>query len=107
MFDINEIQGRGGDAVVIDLVDIDADALLKATKVDGVYSDDPMKNKSATRYESLSFDEAISKRLGVMDITAFSMCRDNKLPIIVFNFSARDALVKVLSGDFSVGSIVR
>ncbi len=81
-------------------------ALLKATKVNGVYTADPMKDKSATRYETISYQEALSKRLGVMDAAAFSLCADNKLPIIVFNFSEPGALLKALRGDFSAGTLV-
>jgi len=83
------------------------DALLKATKVDGIYTDDPVKNPQASRYDKISYDEALAKRLGVMDQSAFSMCRDNKLPIIVFNFSPDGGLGKILSGDFSIGTIVK
>ena len=81
-------------------------ALLKATKVNGIYSADPMKDKSATRFERISYQEALAKRLGVMDAAAFSLCYENKLPTIVFNFSEEGALLKVLRGDFSVGTLV-
>lgn len=82
------------------------DAVLKATKVNGVYTADPMKDPTAKRYERLSFSEAISKRLGVMDAAAFSLCSENGLHIIVFDFSEPGALVKVLKGDHSVGTVV-
>ncbi len=82
------------------------EVILKATKVDGIYTADPFKDPSAKRFEHLSFDEAISRRLNVMDSTAFSMCRDNSMPIIVFNFSDKQALNKVLHGDFSAGTLV-
>ena len=62
----------------------DADVLLKGTRVDGVYSSDPEINTSATRYDEISFEEVLQKKLGVMDQTAFTMCRENELPIIVF-----------------------
>lgn len=82
------------------------EAVLKATKVDGVYTDDPVKNKDAKRYTNLSYTEALSKKLAVMDSTAFSMCSDNEMPIIVFNFSDEKNLEKVLNGDTSIATVV-
>ena len=87
-------------------LETDCDAGLKATKVDGVYTADPFKDPAATRYAELSFDEALARQLKVMDSTAFSMCRDNDLPIIVFNFSDPDSLERILSGDTEAGTIV-
>ena len=87
-------------------LETDCDAVLKATKVDGVYTADPFKDPTAKRYAELSFDEALAKQLKVMDSTAFSMCRDNDLPIIVFDFSDPDALTRVLAGDTEAGTIV-
>ena len=87
-------------------LEIDAEALLKATKVDGIYTDDPVKNPAATRYEKISYDEALAKNLKVMDSTAFSLCRDNNLPIIVFNFSKPENLELVLQGNTSVATVV-
>ncbi|OGV51597.1 MAG: UMP kinase [Lentisphaerae bacterium GWF2_44_16] len=87
-------------------LETNCEAVLKATKVDGIYTADPMKNPDAKRYEKLSFDEAISKKLAVMDLTAFSMCSENKLPIIVFNFSDPGSLTKVLGGDLSIATVV-
>lgn len=87
-------------------LETDCDAVLKATKVDGVYTADPFKDPAATRYAELSFDEALARQLKVMDSTAFSMCRDNDLPIIVFNFSDPDSLERILSGDTEAGTIV-
>jgi uridylate kinase len=81
-------------------------ALIKATKVNGIYSADPMKDRNAIRFEQLSYQEALAKRLGVMDAAAFSLCADNKLPTIVLNFSEPGALLKALRGDFSVGTLV-
>ena len=74
------------------------DVVLKATKVDGVYSADPQKDPSATRYSSLTFDEAMSRNLGIMDATAFALCRDRKLPIKVFSIFKPGALKAVLLG---------
>ncbi len=87
-------------------LETDCDAMLKATKVDGIYSADPMKDPAAVRYDRLSFDEAISRNLRVLDQTAFSMCRDNHLPIIVFNFNDPESFRRVLAGDTGAGTIV-
>ncbi len=79
--------------------EIGAEVVLKATKVDGIYSSDPKKDPSATRYASISFDEAISKRLQVMDATAFALCRDQKLPIRVFSIVKPGALQNAVLGQ--------
>lgn len=73
--------------------------MLKATKVDGVYSADPKKDPDATRYASITFDEAISRNLQVMDATAFALCRDQKLPIKVFSIQKPGALKRVILGE--------
>lgn len=86
--------------------EIRAEVLLKATQVDGVYDDDPRKKPTAKKYAKLSFDEAITKQLKIMDTTAFSLCKENSLPIIVFDFHKTGNLNKVLSGDESVGTLV-
>ncbi len=86
--------------------EIGADAILKATQVDGVYDSDPKKNPDAKRYETVSFDEVISKHLNVMDITAFSMCSDNNIPIVVFSLDDPDNIVRVAEGDTKVGTVV-
>jgi uridylate kinase len=80
--------------------------VIKATKVDGVYTSDPKKDTKATRYQSLSFDEAISKNLKVMDATALTLCRDQKLPIIVFSIFKAGALKRVVMGE-GEGTLVR
>ncbi|MHB9154057.1 MAG: UMP kinase [Endomicrobiales bacterium] len=85
--------------------ELKADVLLKATQVDGVYSDDPKKNPAAKRYASLTFDEAIQKRLKIMDIAAFSLCRENAVPVIVFDFHKKGNLKKVFSG-VTIGTTV-
>jgi uridylate kinase len=87
-------------------LEINAEAVLKATKVDGVYDKDPKKYADAVRFEKISYEDALSKKLQVMDSTAFSMCRDNSLPIIVFNFSEHESLEKILSGDYSSATVV-
>ena len=79
--------------------EIGAEIVLKATKVDGVYSADPKKDPSATRYARISFDEAIGRGLGVMDATAFALCRDQKLPINVFSIFKPGALKRVVLGE--------
>ncbi|MFM8609813.1 MAG: UMP kinase [Burkholderiaceae bacterium] len=79
--------------------EIGAEVVLKATKVDGVYTADPKKDPAATRYARLSFDDAISKNLGIMDATAFALCRDQKLPIKVFSIFKPGALKRVVMGE--------
>ena len=79
--------------------EMEANIVLKATKVDGVYSADPKTDKAATRYHSLTFDEAIVKNLKVMDATALALCRDQKLPIKVFSIFKQGALKKVVLGE--------
>jgi len=79
--------------------EVGAEVVLKATKVDGVYSADPNKDKSATRYASISFDDAIVRNLQVMDATAFALCRDQKLPIRVFSIVKPGALKRVVQGE--------
>ena len=76
-----------------------AEIVLKATKVDGVYSADPVKDSSATRYQKISFDDAIGQNLKVMDATAFALCRDQKLPIKVFSIFKEGALMRVIHGE--------
>ncbi|MFA5826035.1 MAG: UMP kinase [Gallionellaceae bacterium] len=80
-------------------VEMDAEVVIKATKVDGVYTADPKKDPKATRYQKVSFDEAISKDLKVMDATALTLCRDQKLPIIVFSIFKEGALRRVVTGQ--------
>lgn len=79
--------------------EIGADVILKATKVDGVYTADPKKDKSATKYKTIRFEEALKKTLKVMDSTAFSLCMDNNLPIIVFDFFEKGNLKRVVMGE--------
>lgn len=85
-------------AAALRAVEIGASVLLKGTRVDGVYNDDPEKNPEAVKYKNLSFDEAISKRLKIMDSTAFTMCRENNMPIIVFDMNKQGNLIKVVEG---------
>ena len=86
-------------------IEIGADILLKATKVDGVYNADPVKNADAKRYDSVSFDKVLADKLRVMDATAIVMCRDNGLPLRVFDLTRANALVQAMLGD-DVGTLV-
>src|SRR5712672_2175192 len=85
--------------------EIGAEVLLKATKVDGVYDSDPNKNPNAKRYEQVSYTEALSKRLQVMDSTAFSLCMDNKIPIVIFNMNEPDNIRDAVLGR-KIGTLV-
>lgn len=87
-------------------IEIQADLLLKATKVDGIYDSDPMKNSDAKRYDTLKFDEAINKELGVMDLTAMVLCRENNMPLSVFNMFEEGTLEKIINGNKQVGTLV-
>ncbi len=80
-------------------MEMNANIVLKATKVDGIYTSDPLKNKEAQRFQSLTFDEAINKNLQVMDATALTLCRDQKLPINVFSIFKTGALKRVIMGE--------
>ena len=80
-------------------MEMNADVVIKATKVDGIYTDDPKTNPEAMRYKTISFDEAIIKNLKVMDATALTLCRDQKLPIVVFSIFKQGALKRVLLGE--------
>ena len=85
-------------AAALRAMEINANIMIKATKVDGIYSDDPTTNKEAVMYKEVTFDEAIQKNLKIMDATAFTLCRDQKLPIAVFNIFKKDALQNILMG---------
>ena len=87
-------------------IEIKADAILKGTRVDGVYSADPEKDRNAKKYDTLSFDEAIKKNLKIMDLTAFTLCRENNLPIIVFDMNRKGNLLKLVQGK-KTGTIVQ
>ncbi len=87
-------------------MEIGADVVLKGTKVDGVYTADPVKDPSAIRYSTLTFTEALTKQLGVMDATAMSLCRDNQMPIVVFDVTKSGQMLRAVMGE-SVGTVVR
>lgn len=94
-------------AAALRAVEIQADVILKGTRVDGIYTADPEKDKTATRYDQVSFDEAITRNLKVMDMTAFALCKENKIPIIVFDMNKKGNLLKIAQGDTKVGTIVK
>jgi uridylate kinase len=93
-------------AAALRAMEIRASVIMKATKVDGIYSADPMKDPTATRYDSISYLEVLEKRLQVMDATAISLCMDNQLPILVFNLRTPGNLRRAILGE-PVGSVVR
>ena len=86
-------------------VEMEADVLLKGTRVDGVYTADPEKDPTAVKFDALTFDEALDKKLKVMDLTSFTMCKENNMPVIVFNMNTAGKLLRVLRGE-KVGTIV-
>ncbi len=92
-------------AAVLRAIEINADVILKGTRVDGIYNLDPEKNKDAIKFEQLTFDDAISKKLKVMDSTAFTLSKENNLPIIVFNMNKPGNLKKIIDGK-QIGTIV-
>ena len=92
-------------AACLRAIEVGADIVLKATKVDGIYSDDPVKNPEAVRYEFLSYREVLSKGLQVMDSTAICLCQDQDMPLQVFNMAEPDALKKIVMGE-RIGTIV-
>ncbi len=86
-------------------IEINADIVLKATKVEGVFNDDPIKNPEAERYQQLSYDEVIARRLGVMDLTAILLCQDHGLPLRVFNMNKQGALKRIMLGE-DIGTLI-
>ena len=86
-------------------IEMKADVILKGTRVDGVYTSDPEKDPTATKYSSLTYDEALSKKLKIMDLTAFALCQENKMPIYVFDMNTQGNLQKVVKGEHK-GTIV-
>ncbi|MEO0570242.1 MAG: UMP kinase [Bacteroidota bacterium] len=92
-------------AAVLRAIEIKADVILKGTRVDGIYSADPEKDKSATKFDSLSFEDVLNKGLKVMDTTAFTLSQENELPIVVFDMNTRGNLMKIVSGE-NIGTVV-
>ena len=86
-------------------IEIEADVILKGTRVDGIYTADPEKDPSATKYETITFDEVFQKKLSIMDLTAFTLCQENNLPIKVFNMNVEGNLAKICKGK-NVGTLV-
>ncbi|HRH44981.1 MAG TPA: UMP kinase [Pyrinomonadaceae bacterium] len=93
-------------AAALRACEIKAEVIFKATKVDGIYSADPMKDATATRFETISYQEVLEKQLKVMDTSAISLCMDNNLPIMVFNMKKSGNIIKAVSGDTSIGTLV-
>ena len=93
-------------AATLRAIEIEADIILKGTRVDGIFTADPEKDSSATMYQTISFDEVLNKELNVMDLTAFTLCKENKLPIKVFNMDTPGNLHKICNGK-NVGTLVK
>ena len=92
-------------AAVLRAVEISSDIIIKGTKVDGIFSKDPIKNDDAIKYDRLTYKEVIDQELRVMDLTAITLCKENKLPLVVFDINGKDSLVNLLKGH-SIGTIV-
>jgi uridylate kinase len=93
-------------AAALRALEIKANVILKATKVEGIYSADPMIDKTATRYDCITYQEVLEKQLKVMDASAISLCMDNNLPIVVFNMRTNGNIMRVVMGDKAVGTRV-
>ena len=92
-------------AAVLRAIEIRADVIMKGTRVNGVYDSDPEKNKQALKFESLSFEKAYKEGLHIMDLTAFTLCKENNMPIIVFNMNKKGNLEKIISGE-KIGTLI-
>ena len=92
-------------AATLRAIEIEADVILKGTRVDGIYTADPEKDDSATKYDTITFKEVYEKELNIMDMTAFTLCNENKLPIVVFDINKKQNLYKMLQGE-SIGTLV-
>ena len=92
-------------AAVLRAIEIEADVILKGTRVDGIYTSDPEKDKSATKFDSISFKDVLSRGLKVMDTTAFTLSQENELPIVVFDMNKQGNLMKIVSGE-NIGTVV-
>lgn len=93
-------------AAALRALEIEAEVIFKATKVDGIYSADPVKDATATRFERISYQDVLEKQLKVMDASAISLCMDNNLPIMVFNMKVEGNIQKAIGGDLSIGTLV-
>tara|TARA_B100000767_G_scaffold18499_1_gene16929 strand:+ start:436 stop:1143 length:708 start_codon:yes stop_codon:yes gene_type:complete len=92
-------------AAALRAIEIEADVILKGTRVDGIYTADPEKDSSAKKYKTITFDEVLQKKLSIMDLTSFTLCQENNLPIKVFNMNVKGNLAKICTGD-DVGTLV-
>jgi uridylate kinase len=92
-------------AAALRATEIEANVILKGTRVDGIYDSDPEKNPNAIKFEKLNYSEAISKKLNVMDMTAFTLCQENNIPIIVFDMNTKGNLTRVVMGE-TIGTLV-
>jgi uridylate kinase len=93
-------------AAALRACELGVDVIFKATKVDGIYSADPMTDKAATRFEKISYQEVLERQLKVMDASAISLCMDNNLPIMVFNMKENGNIIKAVNGDLTIGTLV-
>ena len=93
-------------AAALRALEVKAEVIMKATKVDGVYDDDPMKNPNAKKFDKISYQDVLEKRLRVMDSSAISLCMENELPIVVFNMTDEGNIMRAIEGDLSIGTIV-
>jgi uridylate kinase len=94
-------------AAALRAIEVNVDLMLKATKVDGIYTADPKKDPQAKRYDALTYDEALDRRLGVMDQTALVLCRDHKIKLRVYDMFRAGALMRIVTGDTSIGTLVK
>jgi len=92
-------------AAVLRAIEIEADVILKGTRVDGIYTSDPEKDKNATKFDTISFNDVLTKGIKVMDTTAFTLSQENELPIVVFDMNTKGNLIKLLSGE-NIGTVV-
>lgn len=92
-------------AAVLRAIEVEADVILKGTRVDGIYTSDPEKDKTATKFDTISFNDVLSKGLKVMDTTAFTLSQENNLPIVVFDMNKKGNLLKIVSGE-NIGTVV-
>jgi uridylate kinase len=93
-------------AAALRAVEIEADVIMKGTRVDGVYTADPEKNQDAVKFDTISFTEVYERGLNIMDLTAITLCRENRLPILVFNMNTKGNLQKIIAGE-PVGTLVK
>lgn len=93
-------------AAALRAIEIEADVLLKGTRVDGIYSEDPEKNPKAERFSKITYEDAYNRGLKIMDLTAFTMCRENNMPLIVFDMNTTGNLKKLLEGEENIGTLV-